>query len=99
MTFAVTMLGARRAARAATPMLPPVVTTPNPARHEVVLSGAGGGRIEVIDTSGRRVFARAVAPGATVTWNLRDPGGHRLPPGVYFVRAPERAPARLVIIR
>ncbi len=99
MTFADTLLGARRGVRTAPTMRPPVVTTPNPARHEVVLSGAAGGPIEVIDTAGRRVFAHAVEPGVTVTWNLRDPGGHRLPPGVYFVRAPDRASARLVITR
>jgi len=99
MTFAVTLLGARRAGRSVTTRLAPVVTTPNPARREVMFSGAEGGPIEVIDTSGRRVFAGTIAPGGKLTWNLRDPGGHRLPPGVYFVRAPERAPARLVITR
>jgi hypothetical protein len=64
--------------------------SPNPARGAcrfAVAAAVGGAVLEVLDASGRRVWARALPPGrSSVEWRgERDTGG-RIPPGLYFAR-------------
>jgi len=68
---------------------------PNPARGalrvRLTLARAGAVEVDAIDLAGRRV--RRIATGAlaagstTLAWDLRDEAGHRVPPGVYLLRA------------
>jgi hypothetical protein len=98
MTFAVTILGPGREPDGARPVRSAVLLTPNPARGPVVLTGQSGERVEVFDGAGRRVLARTLST-ARFTWDPRDANGRPLPAGIYFVRAPGRETARLVLMR
>ena len=73
-------------------------TAPNPAVGAVGISGAPGEQVEIVDLAGRRVFASALPASGRIAWEPRGRHG-RLPPGLYFVRATGRAPARLVLTR
>ncbi|MBI5170497.1 MAG: T9SS type A sorting domain-containing protein [Candidatus Eisenbacteria bacterium] len=64
---------------------------PNPARGRVTFSLARmtrGARLELLDLSGRRVWARDFAEGgsAAVSWSGERDGGGRVPPGIYLAR-------------
>lgn len=64
---------------------------PNPARGAVRLTFGGmapGARLELLDASGRRVWARDYPAGgsAAATWNGERAGGGRAPAGLYFAR-------------
>ena len=72
---------------------------PNPFSHVVYLAlPRAKGSVEVRNSAGRLV--RSFAPGLKrVAWEGRDESGSVLPPGVYHVVAPGRAPLRLVKVR
>jgi hypothetical protein len=74
---------------AATPG-PSLAAAPNPARGEVRLTAtrtAMPARLEILDASGRIVWARAVAPGAPpLDWRGERDGGGVAPAGLYFAR-------------
>lgn len=67
---------------------------PNPALNDVELRFAmpteGRASVMIYDAGGRRkrtlVEGTQPAGERALTWNLRDDGGHRVPPGLYFVR-------------
>ncbi len=72
-------------------LAPLLEVRPLPARGQLTLSirrlGAGG-RVEIIDGAGRRVWSRRVGPeNTTIVWHGEREGDGRAPPGVYFVRA------------
>lgn len=79
-----------------TPAAPPgaLRIRPNPARGGTELffdlRGAGETRLEIVDVTGRRVFARqwsAATEGPhREAWSGRDGAGQPLPAGLYFVR-------------
>jgi hypothetical protein len=63
---------------------------PQPARTNVRFEWPAGShvRLEVFDTRGARCWRyEAPASASGAVWDLRDTGGARLAPGVYFVRA------------
>ena len=68
---------------------------PNPAQASarllLTLAGPGAVRVEVFDLAGRHVRSLAdghFAAGATpLDWDLADGSGHRVPAGLYLVRA------------
>lgn len=69
---------------------PALRSWPSPARGAARLSYAGlaaGGRLEVLDASGRRVWSAAPPEGdGLVTWDGRGEDGAAVPPGIYFAR-------------
>ncbi len=64
--------------------------SPNPARgacRMAVAAAVGGATLEIIDAGGRRIWARALAPGRSVVeWHGETDGGGRAPGGLYFAR-------------
>ena len=64
----------------------------------------GAGRVSVLDLAGRTVrllpLPGLASGAATVTWDLRDGEGRRVPPGIYFlrVRAGDRARTARVLV-
>ena len=94
-----------------------ITITPNPMRHtadfRLTFSRAGAPfepsavapRIEIYDSSGRRVRTLVTAPeGSAVSfrarWNGADDDGHVAPSGVYFARAATSARStRFVLLR
>ena len=79
---------------------PALALAPNPSGAMVRLAladVASRGQIEILDGAGRRVWARAVAPGgSSLEWRGERDAGGLAPPGIYFVRA---ADARGVAVR
>jgi hypothetical protein len=63
---------------------------PQPGRGTIHLSWrdlGGPGLLEIFDLAGRRCLRTGIAPGATgLDWSGADPGGRRLPAGVYLAR-------------
>lgn len=63
---------------------------PNPARATCRFSigaAVSGATFEILDAHGRRIWARALAPGrSTLTWDGRDQHGARVRGGMYFAR-------------
>ncbi len=63
---------------------------PNPAREGLVvaftLPTAAGGRLEVVDVSGRRMLSRSLAGLPAGSHQLRLDDGTRLAPGIYLLR-------------
>jgi len=52
----------------------------------------GGGRLELLDASGGRIWSRELAAGSSsVVWNGTRGSGVNAPPGAYFVRARDAA--------
>jgi hypothetical protein len=82
---------------------------PQPAAGEVALvyelPGAGGARLEIFDTLGRRVAVPVLGPNdgrQTVIWDGRGPAGAPVPSGIYLARlvaGSKEAVARIVIVR
>jgi DNA-binding beta-propeller fold protein YncE len=70
---------------------PPSPTpTRGPARLEVAGPGTGPIDLAILDPAGRRVRGWKLPAGpatASLTWDLTDSRGRRVPPGVYLVRA------------
>jgi len=90
---------------ASAPSLALSAPSPNPARGPVSLrlSSPDGGEVhvEVADVSGRRVRSwNQAASSTTLSWDLRDGDGRRVPPGVYLVsaRAGEMSAGRRVLV-
>ncbi|MFN8587214.1 MAG: hypothetical protein U0704_05375 [Candidatus Eisenbacteria bacterium] len=81
--------------------------SPNPARGFAQLAWSGaerGVRLDVLDARGRRVGGVADVPGASGTWGWTAVAtGRPLAPGLYFVRATDRAGhsaiARVALVR
>ncbi|HEY2954079.1 MAG TPA: T9SS type A sorting domain-containing protein [Candidatus Eisenbacteria bacterium] len=69
---------------------PVLAVGPNPARGAVrfAVSRIGAGaRLEIVDSGGRRVWSRALEPGAALaTWSGEREGGGRVRPGIYLAR-------------
>ncbi len=85
--------------------IPPVAGTleawPNPSRDITRIAGAPGGRLDIVDPSGR-VVRRAVLDAASGEWSWdgRDARGRSLPPGVYLLRLEgDRGPIQRKIVR
>jgi hypothetical protein len=82
---------------------------PNPVSASAgIFCAAGFARvpdIEIVDWAGRILRRIGTGPGTAgpgdrlVTWDGLDGDGRRVPSGVYFVRADDRAPARMVVVR
>ena len=80
---------------------------PNPSRGEnlsmaIVLPDAGHAEVELLDISGRRVFARQLDAGDPGTLRIPLGPGTRLPPGIYLARVRQgarTATARLTVVR
>ena len=85
--IAFTVLGRIRRPR---PGRVPVVlqASPNPFRRGTELAALPGTRLEVLDVTGRRRAVLSAGPAGRSAWDGRDRAGQRLPPGLYFVRAP-----------
>lgn len=80
---------------------PGLRVAPNPARGAVGFTlerVSSGARLEVLDAAGRRVWARRIVPGASmsVTWRGERERGGRAPAGLYLVRVED---ARGVAVR
>ncbi len=81
---------------------------PNPTRRQVRFTlsvpEARTFRLEVYNAAGRRLrvlHEGPLAPGVhTLTWNLRDQAGRRVPPGLYFLRlqAPKMRQTQRVLV-
>jgi hypothetical protein len=95
---------------AAAPALAFAPAFPNPARGAArfafALARGAFVRLEVLDAQGRRVRTLAdgawAAGGASVTWDLADDAGRRVPPGLYLARlAVDGASAtrRVIVVR
>jgi hypothetical protein len=69
---------------------PTLAVTPNPASDDVrfdLARLAGEARVEVLDSTGRRVWSYALPAGrASVTWRGECLDGGRAPAGIYFAR-------------
>jgi hypothetical protein len=85
-----------------------LVMVPNPASTmaHVYAGGTGltaGGVVQVFGADGRlvRSLPTVAMPetGPFASWDLRDDAGRRVPAGVYMVRSPAGAAARLVVTR
>lgn len=85
-----------------------LVVVPNPARTIAQIYPGGtpltaGGVVQVFGADGRLVRSLPTVPmpetGPFASWDLRDEGGLRVPAGVYLVRSPAGATARLVVTR
>ena len=67
----------------------------NPGRGKMRFELArvqGGGRLELLDASGGRIWSRELAAGSSsVVWNGTRGSGVNAPPGAYFVRARDAA--------
>ena len=79
---------------------PALVSSCNPCREQASFAptsgGAAPGRIRIYDALGRLV--RDLGEGAAA-WDLRDAGGRRVAPGIYWARGVESVrPARLVVL-
>jgi hypothetical protein len=81
---------------------------PNPTRTMVHIYAGGtrltaGGMVKVFGADGRLVRSLSAIPmpemGPLASWDLRDESGQRVPAGVYMVRSPAGATARLVVTR
>ena len=75
------------------------------ARVSYFLPHSGAASLRVLDVTGRSVRRADLAPSPTAgvwVWNLRDDGGRRVEPGVYFVRLTlgmDARVARLEVLR
>ena len=85
-----------------------LVVVPNPASTmaHVYAGGArltAGGMVQVFGADGRLVRSLPTVPmpetGPFASWDLRDESGGRVPAGVYLIRSPAGAAARLVVTR
>ncbi len=85
-----------------------LVVVPNPTHSvaHVYAGGTGlraGGEVQVIGPDGRLVRSLATIPmpqtGPFASWDLRDDAGRRVSAGVYLIRSPAGAAARLVVTR
>jgi hypothetical protein len=85
-----------------------LVVVPNPARTmaHVYAGGTGltaGGVVQVFGADGSLVRSLPTVPmpetGPFANWDLRDESGRRVPAGVYMIRSPAGATARLVVTR
>lgn len=80
---------------------------PNPAQQEVVirltqLKPTASHWISITDLQGKlikRIEATSSSSEASVVWDLRDAGGHRVPNGLYFVQDPAGNYGKLVVGR
>ena len=81
---------------------------PNPTRTVAHIYAGGtrltsGGMVNVFGADGRLVRSLPAIPmpemGPLASWDLRDESGQRVPAGVYMVRSPAGAAARLVVTR
>lgn len=84
------------------------VVVPNPARTVAHVYAGGtrlttGGVVQVFGADGRVVRSLPTAPmpegGPFANWDLQDESGRRVPAGVYLIRSPAGAAARLVVTR
>ncbi|HTM57648.1 MAG TPA: T9SS type A sorting domain-containing protein [Candidatus Udaeobacter sp.] len=70
---------------------PALRVSPNPASQFALLELAGvraEGTIDILDSSGRRIWHRALSPGTNaVVWDGRDDHGSLARAGIYFARA------------
>jgi len=73
---------------------PLAAARPNPARGTVWLALsrlAADARLEIVDATGRRFWARTLPAGsAEVVWRGERSGGAAAPPGLYFARVEDR---------
>ncbi len=69
---------------------PGIRAVPNPARGQITFALtrlAVRARVEILDSGGRRLWARTVGPGdSTLIWGGERDGGGFAPAGLYFVR-------------
>jgi hypothetical protein len=81
---------------------------PNPTRTMAHIYAGGtrltaGGMVKVFGADGRLVRSLPTVPmpelGPLASWDLRNESGQRVPAGVYMVRSPAGAGARLVVTR
>ncbi len=87
-----------RAGEGITP-LPNPVTRGHAAVFFLVSGDASGDTLRIVSESGRRVADLVAAPqGASWSWDLKDPQGRRVPPGVYFYGISGQAPHPLLIL-
>jgi hypothetical protein len=85
-----------------------LVVVPNPARTMAYVYAGGtgltaGGMLQVFGADGRLVRSLTPVPmpetGPFASWDLRDESAHRVSAGVYLIRSPAGATARLVVTR
>ena len=70
---------------------PALRISPNPSDRVALLELGGvraGGTIEILDSNGRRIWRRSLAPGSNaLAWDGRDERGRTARAGIYFARA------------
>ena len=81
---------------------PALRAEPNPAGDHARLEFAavrGRGRIEILDSGGRRIWSRPLAAGSsTMVWDGTSDSGGRAPAGLYFARAEDQGGITVVRI-